>query len=79
MIGFPHRVFESPRGPDVGWALDQLFSDAPWEHPQIARVPTVWGVLQANVNLALPDLTDPQTRDDFMKQKLWVLFRRVRA
>ena len=39
----------------------------------------MWGVLQAKVNLALPDLTDPQTRDDFMKQKLWVLFRRVGA
>lgn len=78
LISFPDRVSVGPMNRDVSWALDALFSEAPWERVVIERVKDVWSVLERKaIESKAADPADPNAFDSFMKRQLWPQFKRV--
>ena len=77
-ISFPDRVSVGPMNRDVSWAMDALFSEAPWERVVIERVKDVWSVLERKaVENKVVDPTDPTRFGSFMKRQLWPQFKLV--
>ncbi len=76
-IGLPSLSAKS-RDHDLSWALDALFSEAPWERVVTDGVKDVWSVLKRKViDKKAADPNDPMAFDTFMKGPLWDRFKRV--
>jgi len=76
-IGLP-SLSAKPGDRDLSWALDALFSEAPWERVVMDRVKDVWSVLVRKVvEKKAADPAHPMEFDDFMKRELWDRFKRV--
>lgn len=76
-IGLP-SLSAKPRDRDLIWAIDALFSEAPWERVVRDRVKDVWSVLERKViEKQAADPSHLMAFDDFMKNALWDRFKRV--
>ena len=78
-VGLP-SLSARPRDHGLSWALDELFSAAPWERTPRERVKDTWSVLERKViENGAADPAQPTKFDDFMKRTLWDKFKRVSA